>query len=41
MADGGRKLANGGDRIDFKTDPQRYRHWKLSVEGEVATLTMT
>ena len=24
----------------FKTEPSRYRHWKLSVEGDVATLTM-
>src|SRR5579862_7388951 len=34
------RLANGRDRIDFKTDPSRYRHWKLSVDGEVATLLM-
>src|SRR5947209_17428189 len=26
--------------IDFRTDPSRYRHWKLSVDGETATLTM-
>lgn len=26
--------------IDFQTDPSRYRHWKLSSEGPVATLTM-
>ncbi len=26
--------------IDFQTDPSRYRHWKLSFEGPVATLTM-
>ncbi|MEA2929225.1 MAG: benzoyl-CoA-dihydrodiol lyase [Hyphomicrobiales bacterium] len=26
--------------IDFRTDPSRYRHWKIAVEGEVATLTM-
>ena len=26
--------------IDFQTDPSRYRHWKLSFEGQVATLTM-
>ena len=30
--------ANGA--IDFRTDPSRYRHWKLAVDGEVATLTM-
>ena len=27
-------------RIDFQTDPSRYRHWKLSFDGAVATLTM-
>jgi len=26
--------------IDFQTDPSRYRHWKLSVDGPVATLAM-
>jgi benzoyl-CoA-dihydrodiol lyase len=40
MAEAEQKLANGNDRIDFKTDPRRYRHWKLAVEGDVATLTM-
>ena len=40
MADADRKLANGKTRIDFETDPSRYRHWKLSVDGDVATLTM-
>ena len=24
--------------VDYQTDPSRYRHWKLSFEGEVATL---
>jgi benzoyl-CoA-dihydrodiol lyase len=27
-------------RIDFQTEPARYRHWKLKVDGEVATLVM-
>ena len=27
-------------RIDFQTEPARYRHWKLAVDGDVATLTM-
>jgi len=27
-------------RIDFQTDPGRYRHWRLSFDGQVATLTM-
>jgi benzoyl-CoA-dihydrodiol lyase len=26
--------------ISFETDPSRYRHWKLSVDGAVATLSM-
>jgi benzoyl-CoA-dihydrodiol lyase len=26
--------------IEFRTDPTRYRHWKLSYDGPVATLTM-
>src|ERR1700748_3604710 len=40
MADTERKLANGGDRIYFATEPSRYRHWKLATDGDVATLTM-
>src|SRR3954454_5333723 len=40
MADANRKLPNGGTRIDFQTDPSRYRHWKLKTEGDVATLLM-
>jgi benzoyl-CoA-dihydrodiol lyase len=28
------------DSIDFQTDPSRYRHWRLSFDGPVATLTM-
>jgi benzoyl-CoA-dihydrodiol lyase len=27
------------DRVDYQTDPSSYRHWKLSVDGVVATLT--
>ena len=40
MAGEDRILANGAKFIDFQTDPSRYRHWKLAVEGDVATLTM-
>jgi benzoyl-CoA-dihydrodiol lyase len=40
MTEAGQKLANGVGRIDFATDPSRYRHWKLSVDGKVATLVM-
>ena len=28
------------DRIDFQTDPSRYRHWHVAYNGRVATLTM-
>src|SRR6202045_1314759 len=40
MARENRVLAGGASYIDFQTDPSRYRHWKLDVEGDVATLTM-
>jgi benzoyl-CoA-dihydrodiol lyase len=26
--------------IDFQTDPSRYRHWRIEVDGEVASLVM-
>jgi benzoyl-CoA-dihydrodiol lyase len=26
--------------VDYRTDPTRYRHWKLAFEGPVATLSM-
>jgi benzoyl-CoA-dihydrodiol lyase len=34
MAEGERAM------VDFRTDPSRYRHWKLRVDGRVATLAM-
>jgi benzoyl-CoA-dihydrodiol lyase len=34
------KLADGKTWIDFQTAPERYRHWKLAVDGDIATLTM-
>src|ERR1019366_1420198 len=40
MAGEDRVLAGGARHIDFQTDPSRYKHWKLDVDGEVATLTM-
>src|SRR6201996_386460 len=40
MAAEDRVLAGGAGFIDFQTAPQRYRHWKLAIDGEVATLTM-
>src|SRR6266700_5356867 len=27
-------------RVEFRVSPDRYRHWKLSTDGPVATLTM-
>jgi benzoyl-CoA-dihydrodiol lyase len=29
-----------GVRVDFQVDPSRYRHWRLTVDGPVATLAM-
>src|SRR6516225_9661680 len=26
--------------IDFQTSPERYRHWRLAVDGEIATLSL-
>src|SRR5947208_15044639 len=26
--------------VDFRTEPSRYKHWRLSFNGPVATLTM-
>src|SRR5438128_10286455 len=40
MAAEQRVLSNGAKFIDFQTDPSRYRHWKLSVDNDVATLIM-
>src|SRR6202522_3139645 len=40
MAGEDRVLAGGARYIDFQTEPSRYRHWKLDVEGDLATLTM-
>ena len=27
--------------VDFDTSPDRYRHWKIAIDGEVATVTLT
>lgn len=27
-------------RVDFRTDPSQYKHWKLSFDGAIATLAM-
>src|SRR3954447_4135229 len=26
--------------VSFDTSPEQYKHWRLSVEGEIATLTL-
>ncbi|HEU4368097.1 MAG TPA: 2,3-epoxybenzoyl-CoA dihydrolase [Methylomirabilota bacterium] len=35
-------MADTGDRtqVDFRTDPSRYKHWRLGVAGRIATLAM-
>src|SRR5499425_1178012 len=33
-------MTNGRTRVEFETDPSRYRHWKLTIDGDVATLLM-
>ena len=37
-------MAADGERaegvVDFQTEPSRYRHWQLAVDGEVATLSL-
>ena len=30
---------NTNRRVDYQTDPSRYRHWKLTFDGALATLT--
>src|ERR1700709_918428 len=35
-----RVLAGGARYIDFQTDPSRYRHWKLEIDGDIAKLSM-
>ncbi len=35
-----RAAAQATTPVDFRTGPSRYRHWKLTVEGRVATLAM-
>ena len=27
-------------RIEFRVDPAHYRHWRLAIDGQIATLTM-
>ena len=39
--DAGPAAAGGGrERVEFRVSPERYRHWRVSYDGPVATLTM-
>ena len=40
MTESERTEAVNGERVEFRVSPDRYKHWKLSAEGPVATLTM-
>ena len=41
MGEAADKRADGANpAIDFRTEPARYRHWKLAADGDTATLTM-
>jgi benzoyl-CoA-dihydrodiol lyase len=31
---------NASDRVEFRVDPAKYRHWRLAVDGQIATLTI-
>jgi len=40
-ATGGRPAAGAGaSRVEFRTRPESYRHWRLATDGQVATLVM-
>ena len=30
----------GQEKVDFRTRPDRYKHWRLAIDGQIATLTM-
>ena len=33
-------MSSAAPQVDFRTEPQQYRHWRLSFQGPVATLAM-
>lgn len=33
-------MSSTASKVDFRTDPTQYRHWRLSFDGPVATLAM-
>ncbi|HTP85106.1 MAG TPA: 2,3-epoxybenzoyl-CoA dihydrolase [Alphaproteobacteria bacterium] len=40
MTDGSGKDGGDAPRVEFETEPGRYRHWKLGFDGPVATLAL-
>ena len=38
--DAGPAQANASARVEFRVSPESYKHWRISVEGPVATLVM-
>ena len=34
------EYADEGIRLDFRTAPEHYRHWRVDIDGPIATLTM-
>jgi benzoyl-CoA-dihydrodiol lyase len=39
-ADSSPQPAPGAPRVGFQTHPSRYKHWRLALQGAIATLTM-
>ena len=33
-------MTEAAAQVEFRTEPSRYRHWRIAVDGPVATLTM-
>jgi benzoyl-CoA-dihydrodiol lyase len=38
--EGRTSAAEAPTHVEFRVDPERYRHWRVDVDGSVATLTM-
>ena len=34
------KVAGDAGRVNFQVDPARYRHWQLTIDGQIATLAL-
>src|SRR5207248_2010502 len=33
-------MESASPRVDYRTEPARYRHWRMSFDGPIATLAM-